>query len=364
MKVIIFEISSKNHSVMIYNWVKICKENHWDYLIVSTDDIFNQISDLLSIPEKNVHLFKRVTLVEVIKVILKLNKNDRLIITSLQNNFLYYLPFLLLKVDIYITLHNINTWLNSPWLASVKGVVKKIVRKLYLYRAKKIIVNSRNMKLYAISFGYNSSDFLIVPFSMRHVCEKKFKREVSKINVVYPGMVSVERKDYKLFFKLALKYPDINFILLGKLNLNEGAGEVKEFVYQNKLNNIKFFDNYVDKTTFDQQMLNADIIFGNVNVEYKLQGVMEKYGVSKDSGLSYLMIEFALPLIINSSFNNFHDLSDLTMYYDADTIDKVFYELICNYELRKEVRNNILLRRKLYSVKHVSRKVEEDFMGN
>ncbi|WP_064791772.1 hypothetical protein [Shewanella woodyi] len=366
MKLVIFEVSSKNHSVMIYNWVKICQENEWHLQIVTTNEIYNQVKGDIDVDIDCVHFLRDYSVKEFLIALLKSRKADFLIITSLQNYFLHYIFLLLSPCKVLLTVHNINTWFSHKKIWNYKSILKDIVRFAWKKKASNFIVNSDSMKNTLLNMGYNESSFLVVPFAMRHVptAQLNFCDASKRLSVVYPGMVSTKRKDYNFFLKLAHDFPTVDFILLGKLNFNEGALEVKEYIVNNKMKNVKLFEGFVEQAIFDKVMKESDLLFSYVNVDCNLQGIEERYGFTKDSGISYLMAEYALPLLVNSDFNNFRYLNLATQYYSCySTLHQTFERLITDRNLRISLRNSIVHSRKQSSIRNVSSSVSMFLRG-
>lgn len=360
MKLVIFETSCKNHSVMIYNWVSICHKNGWDFLIITTEDIFDQVKADISVSSANVYFLRKYSVVEFFKALLKTYGADYLVVTSLQNYFLHYLILLFCPCKILLTVHNVNTWFGKHWVKTINGTLKKFVRYAWRVRTTRYIVNSESMKDSLIHLGVCEQLLTVVPFAMRH-CELgklNIDKPSKALSVVYPGMVSVYRKDYNFFLKLAQEYPLVNFILLGKLNFNEGAAEVVNYITSNNIENVQVFESFVDQITFDKIMKESDILFSYININYCMQGIGELYGKTKDSGISYLMAEYALPLIVNSDFENFQHLKPFTRYYSSyNSLLEIFNTLIADSKLKVKIRKEIVSARDLSSIINVSNSI-------
>ena len=59
-----------------------------------------------------------------------------------------------------------------------------------------------------------------------------------------------------------------------------------------KISNIKLYNHYVDNKIFQKVIKKSHLLFSDIRVKYSSSDIYEVYGVSKDSGISYLMNEF------------------------------------------------------------------------
>ncbi|HBY86120.1 MAG TPA: hypothetical protein DEO86_09615 [Colwellia sp.] len=360
MKIAIYEVSCSNHAVMIYNWVEICKKNDWDFEIFTTKDIYKQVSSDIEVVDGQLHLLKKISLVEVIKATVNLRKCDVIVITSLQSYFLHYLPLLFLRSKFLLTIHNLNTWFVGKDFSSFKGIVKYVVRRLFLKKIKALTVNSENMKKYLDDKQFTSKLVSIVPFSLRQQssCSLIANKNTQALNIVYPGMVSKKRKCYKDFLMLAKKNPDITFTLLGRLIIKEGGDEIEAEINDNNLKNVVYYKAFVEQEEFDKVMNSASALFSVVNVDYNHQGITEVYGETKDSGISYLMAEFAVPLIVNSDFCNFSCLNQGTFYFNNSVeLDDIISRFKSSNDFLKEITNKILKSRTSLNINNVAREI-------
>ncbi|EPV8285225.1 glycosyltransferase family protein [Vibrio alginolyticus] len=338
-KVLIFEISSKNHAIMIYNWVLICKSRYYNCNVLTTREIYEQVKskiDELNF-DFNIYFIEDLSNLEKVSLIRSM---ESLVVTSFQNRFHYYIPLLFCKSRVFITIHNVNRWFGRAQIQSLKGMIKSFYRKLFLYRADGFIVNSKNM------LDSIPKDFIhktaVVPFSL-YQKERPLDSCREKV-IVYPGMVTKKRKDYRIFLSLAERNPDMKFVLLGKVINNEGGRDIINEIHSKNLN-VVFFEKFVDDKVFSDYMQIASLIFADIPSDVILDGYKEIYGVTKDSGVSYLSSEYNLPLLVNSSFKNLPQLRSLTSYYsdvyEADfeikkllSLDNIRFQ---NLEQRKEL---------------------------
>jgi hypothetical protein len=317
MKIGVIELDTKNHNSLIYNWIKVSEVNKWDCTLFSTKDIYNNVSheieslshkvDLKNDNESVFFYLRR------IQSVVKNEKFDVLIILTLQTYFLEFLVINFSSVKIGVTIHNSRTWFYKNNVQKASHLLKKLCRKLWINRAGFFIVNSENMSDYIIENFAPQKNIYIMPFSLRK-SEIKGVMPV-KQKVVYPGMISKVRKKYKSFLLLAEENPEIDFVLLGAPNAREGGEDVINDIRERKLTNVKYFLEFVDSGTFGEHMRTCSLIFSELNLEYSNSDFLEIYGLTKDSGVSYLMYEFSKPGLFNVEFKNLNYLDNVTIYF-------------------------------------------------
>lgn len=344
MKVGVIELSCKNHSVMIYNWVRICNVNEWKCIIYTTEEIYKEVEcDLIGFDYETC-LIENISTLGMLKIRRSIVSNNYVVITSLQNYFIHYILLYVKRVRFILTIHNLNIWFLPGRRENLKSRLKGIIRSIWLNIAEAVILNSNNMLTYYERNDLSKKSCLVVPFSMRQmdVSDLTVKGIEEPLTVVYPGMVSKVRKDYSLFFHLATNNPNVRFILLGKIVKNEGGEELLNEIKSKSIKNIIYYEDYVDQFEFSRVMCSSDIIYSDINIKSINQGTEERYGVTKDSGVSYLMLEYCLPLLVNDEFNNFAYLDEVTYKYstllEADNLIKKFEnDRECIIQLKKRV---------------------------
>lgn len=319
MKVAIVEMCNPNHAVMIYNWSIICERNGWDFQVFTTRDISNQVVN--EVFSDRISLVENTSPKSFYKLRGQLKDSDIIVITSMQGFFFSFLWLLRLNGKLVLTVHNLNTWfLSELGSGSLKKIAKNLIRSFWLKQASGILVNSSNMKSYLDKARCCEKPLEAIPFSLKQKAYEVHSCHPSNLVrpvIVYPGMVSKKRKDYLFFLDLAKVFDGVDFVLLGKVMSDEGGDEIVREIQEASLDNVKFYKDYVSQEEFDEVMSRAWLVYAYVNVHYSFDGVPEIYGVTKDSGVSYFMSEYSLPLLVNSEFKNLKELDHLTHYYDG-----------------------------------------------
>lgn len=308
----IVDISSKNHSSLVENWIRVAQYNEWKVSLYVSHDVLNNIDPAL-VAEVKIYRFDGGNAKKFLDSIYEhyLNNNiEKIVITSLQSNYVAFLFSKLKRCNFLITIHNVNAWIGRCKKFPLKYFIKYIVRRLYLFSSSAVLVSSDNLVRALKDVGHVSKPISVMPFKMTN----PHKNDIHKSLVVYPGMISSNRKKYDVFYELCKRNPLIVFVLLGKPSSFEDRVIVDRF---SSLNNVVTFNDYVPKVDFNYYIDNAAIVFGDLNVTYRSDEYDETYGETKDSGLSYFSVENNIPLLVNSDFKNIENLAHATSYYDT-----------------------------------------------
>lgn len=364
MKILVVETATKNHLGMLANWEMLAADNNWELLYFVGKELQAEARTRVSI-KRSKFIVSRKSLLGTI------GKVDIVVLNTAQSNFLLLIVIAFLAKRLVITLHNINRWFES-FSDSLKfrekfkkNILFFFVRKVLLYVFKKvmlvqcdgIILNSKNMQDYLNKNYLFSKPQVVIPFSLKQRKVQVDNVFSSPIKIVFPGQVDCSRKSYDFFLKLAEDYPKVEFVLLGRLKLNNETQRMIKYIEGCGLENVKIYREYVCQAEFDNEMESAHLLFSYVNVHYR----NEIYGLSKDSGVSYLMSEYAIPLLVNEDFKNIDELNSATLYYNSNyskLCEKVDL-LISDRKLYKRLRRCVLTGRKKIGAEVVSSRVSK-----
>ena len=312
MNIAIVDISTKNHASLIENWIKVSQVNGWYVEIYVSTDVLQGIDPNL-IEEIKVIEFKGGSALRFLNCIYrkyKMGAVDKVVITSLQSNYFSFLFSEIKKSHFLLTIHNVNAWNGVCKKNSLKYLLKYAIRKVLLTYSNTLLVSSANLA-HSLKNKYGvDKNVEIMPFKLAKENINKCVKEY----VVYPGMVSKDRKQYETFFKLCQECNDINFVLLGRVGGESDKAIVNKF---KQLTNVVTFDEYVSREDFDYYIDRAAVVFGDLNVEYENAEFLEVYGETKDTGLSYFTVESRVPLLVNHSFENIPNLQEMTFYFKS-----------------------------------------------
>lgn len=335
----IIEFCEKNHHSMIYNWTQVAKINDWKITLFTTKDIYdnvkNELDDLnhnVIIQDTNNFIFFK----EIIKKY-KILKIDKLLFLSVTCRFLPFLYVNLKNIDYGITIHNSNVWFEGNVIRKVSHVIKRLVRYRLKREASFFVVNSLNMKNYIESNFNESRPISVMPFSLKRSFLDKNKSNI--FTVVYPGGIDINRKKYESFIKLAIDNANDKFIVLGTCSKNKESLAI--FTRMKSIQNIELYDEYISVKEFNSVLNKADLLFSEIMVDFNLSDMSEKYGLTKDTGISYIMIEFMLPCLLNKEFVNLKELSSSSVYFrNYEGLQKK-YDQFRNTEIDKTILNSM-----------------------
>lgn len=351
LKIALLEVSSLNHVCMIETWIRICHHNNWKIDVYTFTEFNSNISEELK-KSDNVKIYHDGNVENIIKLVNNQKiKYDKFIFTTIQG---YLLQTLKLRIssEVIIVVHNAKTWFDSTLLNyKLKGMIKHLIRCYWLKKANRIIVNSENMRTYIKGLKLNK-EIEVLPFSINNQDVEENKVN-NRLMIVYPGMISQLRKKYDNFLFLAQNFPEIDFVLLGAANQKEMGKEVLEKVKNMKLDNLAYFEEYVSKEKFDDYLKKSDFLFSEINVEYRNGEISEIYGKTKDSGVSYLSIEYKLPTLLNSNFRNLDILTGSTIYFsDYEDLKEKINIIRNDKSLIAKMKTSIDNSRKVHSIEH------------
>jgi len=321
LNIAIIDISTKNHASLIENWIQVSQVNHWNIELYVSSDVLQNI-DLNLLENITVIEFKTSGALGFLNNIYrkyKEGKIDKVVITSLQSNYFSFLFSKIKKSDFLLTIHNVNAWNGKCKKNSLKFFFKYTIRKVYLVYAESLLVSSENLVSILKNKYKIDKKIHVMPFKLA----KETINTCAKEYVVYPGMVSMDRKRYEIFLKLCQECKEVNFVLLGK------PGECKDKAIVSKLKqlaNVITFDEYVSRKDFDYYIDRAAVVFGDLNVVYENHEFLEVYGETKDTGLSYFTVESRIPLLVNYEFKNIQNLQKMTFSFNSysDAKNKLF----------------------------------------
>ena len=319
MKVVVLEVSTANHLVMLQNWIRISAVNNLDITIFTNERCLSMLE------KTDEYKYGRLSVKKICKfngdliseIRSELGPAGRLVVNSIYTNFIFFIFLFATVKHAYFTIHNVNKWffLTAKSGGIVRRLIRFIILKAIFFLASGVFVNSENMKKYMLSLGVKKRT-CVLPFSLK--MRPNLKCRNSTFTIVYPGVVSEKRKSYELFFMAAQRFPDIDFILLGTLGKEEI--NVISRIDKTTCSNVKVFNSYVPVNVFDSYMSKCDLLFSDIKTKFD----DEIYGLSKDSGVSYLMYEYCIPLLVNSEFKNTWNLHRVTSYFSN-------YEELCDY---------------------------------
>jgi len=341
MNLAIVEFCEKNHHSMIFTWIKIAETNNWNITLYTKQDIFKNVQSEIESLKCNIKMVDN-SIFELFKLLKSDYKNgeiDLVLYLSITCGFFELLFARMNNIKYGITIHNCNVWFKGNIIRKVSHILKRYVRYNLKKNALFYVVNSENMRNFIQTNFEEKKKVYVIPFSLRKSVISKTKGEI--FTVVYPGSINTQRKKYANFIRLAREFPEDLFIVLGTVVNNKDSLIVYDEM--KNIQNIIVYDTYVSNDEFNIKMKNANLLFSELVTSFELSDMKETYGVTKDSGISYQMIEYNLPALLNKEFINIKELESGSVYFEN------YDDLKCKYiQLKKN------------GVASLSKKIEED----
>jgi hypothetical protein len=163
--------------------------------------------------------------------------------------------------------------------------------------------------------------YFVFPFRYDAMTVKEEKREENDyIKIVVPGMVDNKRRDYDQLFDVLKRHfennPDTNIRIccLGKIKNKQYEEIIKKINGEREY--ISFFTKFINDDEYDDHIRKSNFLLSNSRMTEKRYDCTEIYGITKESGTSYLIYAFAKPAIVPRYQILFVDMESQTLRYD------------------------------------------------
>lgn len=305
---------------------------------------------------------------EVIKNVNNL-RYDFILFNSLDK--LYFenlLMFIKIKTKKLLTIHNVNVFFSKKISFKPTFAIKKLISNYILKRANGINLYSKDIIKYVKdNYRYEKPIFLI-PFTnydskWKQLYKKQMKTDIIKL--VVTGMVDLRRRNYSMVLNLLemIKEKDlgnkIEIVILGTAYDEQGRNMLKMF---EKYPNVKVYHSFVSDGEFTKQISSAHFIVGNLNRYITINGIVEEYSITKQSGINASMIQYGLPCICLGDMQCSKELEG--MYISFKTLEKYveyFEELLYDDKKYHELRDRAFTISEQFSIEKLRSKFEEDY---
>ncbi|MFN3916647.1 MAG: hypothetical protein ACK4K0_02795 [Flavobacteriales bacterium] len=200
-----------------------------------------------------------------------------------------------------LSISNLHTWY-KPSISRPGHLTNFIYRKKIL-RLINTLVLVNEMETYAKEVLKIKKPIINIPFTYYKPFEKTETRE-TPLNIVVPGEVSLERRDYHTLIDAIELYTqkNTNFKIQFLGSINQGYLNTKKLVSRiDTLNQqigkeiIKLFKDGIQVEKFEEQMRSADFIISPLVLGIKVFETEEVYGTSKFSGATFDIITYRVP---------------------------------------------------------------------
>ena len=245
-----------------------------------------------------------------------LHPDDVVIVDEIYDRFNHYLVGLFLlrkRCRKWMIIHNVMTWFISN---KSKNWKLRLSRNWMIDHSDGFIVISPNLKEFIVKMKLTEKPVFCIPFGMPK--QEQLSSNPVSDNIIWftiPGMIDIRRRDYHsvlTVFKQLWEsgHHNVRLKLLGQTTNQSGCEDIVGKIaiinqyYGQEM--IRYWREFVPAAEFQEEMHETHYLLSNIEVYYRnVNEVMEIYGMTKDSGISFLMTEFAKPVLSPSEF---HDL--------------------------------------------------------
>jgi len=220
--------------------------------------------------------------------------------------------------QVILTVHNANFWFKKGTRYKVFKRPRSLQHKEMLDLLKmssSLLVLSDNVKKYIKSKYRWRKSIIVFPYSIN----ERIQHRVVTDNVIIavPGVIEEARRDYELvltlFRKLDVKKYKLK--LLGQpigeygKRIADACEEMVAHGYQ--------IDLLKSPDCFEQEIAEADIIFAPINIQTSFAGIAETYGLSKESGVIFDIVRYAIPGILPDTLTVTEEIKPAIIQYST-----------------------------------------------
>jgi hypothetical protein len=294
MKIVFCEIFSATHLDPLKLKIRALTEvGGWEIIVIGLQQFENEFNNL---PVKFL-LCKERDLSSAVKQIRKLSPEVVFFTTFIPNFNIIINLFKLRKYKLLISIQNASLWFGSTESKNVRYIVKKLLCNYAKQFFSCYFVGLKEMQSYVIDVSNNKYKVNVTPFSLPSYSNNPVDN--NKITVVVPGIYSSKRRDYFGLLKFIGNNPDMfntdvgNFkmIFLGAPTTSDDGQKIFGMMVELKRMgyDISYFDRFVTKSVFVDNMRCAHFILSPVNVTGHQH---EIYGKTKDTGAFWDMLKY------------------------------------------------------------------------
>jgi hypothetical protein len=307
---------------------------------------------------------------------------DRIYLVTLTKHFRVFSNWAIMT-RLFLVIHNTDEWFGLNLSESVKKFIFSASRtfkpKLWIYffkdffifpRYKKnilkkvresdgrLVILSKSVQRELNRLGINIPSE-VVPFSVFD--PSLVSDEVSsdrRLRICIPGILSQYRRNYvglldTLESQMA-EYKELFIIdMLGGLQTDNPLDDhmlildKAEAIRNKGFSVIVHHERFIPPIEYNRELVKADIVLGNMNVELNRYSV---YGKTKETGIPFAMIRAAKPGIIPDSYSFPDELaSSILIYHDFADLVKILVKLVSDRGFLEDLKAKALENSKKFS---------------
>lgn len=336
----------------------------YEHLLSITSEHFDKVSFITSSNiNKEIHLKKsnidiiidNEEVFDVLKNQIKfINEHNVLILDEYFDRYYRLLGIKFKPFKKILIIHNSNKWnkiIYNPF-NNIKSFIDQFFRKNITKQFNAFVTLGPNIQKHFLSLNSKKPVFFL-PFVYSEKFNNREKISSKKINLLIPGMISNKRRNYKdlldSYESYLAKNPNSNiiFTLLGRIASNDDKfiSEQCDRINKNYGQKIKYWNTFINQKEFNLEVTNSDYIFSNIYSKKLLNGIIEYYGKSKGTGISYVFYQSTKPGIIPDFQNILEGFDSQFIRFDKYCdLNEIFSNLDENnfnqFELERNAINN------------------------
>ncbi len=249
----------------------------------------------------------------------------------------YLMLFIFFRKKTFLVIHNVFSWFKPLVFGlKIKHSVVALYRKMISEIFNQYIVVNTRMKELVLEISPHKK-VLFIPFGIEKV--ESIEKSDDSLLIVVPGTITKRRKyDDIVELMLSLSNSKLEIVLLGRPNDNYGRDVISKL----KTHNLKTFDSFIPDQVFADYVNRADIILSDIPEKYITDLEQnEKYGYSKATGVSFLMLKYCKPGLLPNHFEGMREMeSQILRFEDYDSLKRVVENLIKNREVIRKLKSN------------------------
>lgn len=297
---------------------------------------------------------------EVLKRNLKLINSHDILILEYYGSYKGFIKFNFKSTKKILIVHNVNKWFQEKFRHDYKIFLLHFFKNRFFNQFDAYITMGPNIKEYFQSIK-NDKPVFFFPFDQSS--EKIINKEQVKetIDIVLPGTISEDRRNYKDILNVLERYyqdypkSKIRIKFLGKIfsNNENFVIEISERINKQYGKKIFYWNSFVLVKEFEKQIMTADMVLSNLKIFNNLKDRMEIYGITKESGVSFIIYKYGKIAIVPRfqnilfgfdsqliRFNSYKDLYEIFRKIENGEIDlKIFKR---NASKNKDIFNDII----------------------
>lgn len=225
------------------------------------------------------------------------------------------------RIELIGTLHNTQ---NLKGKSKQKAITKKIHKYFTIndFTAKSIISEKLTRKKVNAYYPIFFPNF-----------KESLKKPENEIWITVPGVISFDKRGYRIFKGLKLE-KNIKIIFLGRANNPDAIEFIREAETYPSFKNMVFFNDFIPNGLFHDYVKNSDYILPLIHPNNHFFNHFLKYKISGSYNLAFA---YKKTLLMGQSFSEIEDFKETAFFYDYTNFERIFD--VINHTEKKVYKN-------------------------